>query len=72
MRKVDVKKEKANVNPLSIVLWYADNKIWNRELTLVLTGRDWFEFEKQSFYPELIQFLYNLGIQGNIEKQKAG
>lgn len=69
---MDVKKEKANVNPLSIVLWYADNKIWNRELTLVLTGRDWFEFEKQSFYPELIQFLYNLGIQGNIEKQKAG
>ncbi|WP_302823000.1 hypothetical protein [Eubacterium callanderi] len=69
---MDVKKEKANVNSLSIVLWYADNKIWTRELTLVLTGRDWFEFEKQSFYPELIQFLHNLGIQGNIEKQKAG
>ena len=60
-------KESSNVNSLSTVLWYADNKIWARELNLVLTNHDWCEFEKQPFYPGLIQFLRSIGIQENIE-----
>lgn len=57
------KKERSNVNSLSTVLWYADNKIWARELNLVLTNHDWCEFEKQPFYHELIQFLRIIGIK---------
>jgi len=62
-------KESSNVNSLSTVLWYADNKIRARELNLVLTNHDWCEFEKQPFYPEFIQFLRSTGIQESKEKK---
>lgn len=55
---------------LQITTDYADNKIFSRELHLSLSGRDWCEFVKQDFYPQLIEWvrhLENVEIPRNIE-----
>lgn len=46
--------------------WYADNKKYCQELRLCLSLPDWYEFENQPFFRELIQYLHNKEIQGNI------
>lgn len=61
-----------NDNPpsLQITTDYADNEIFCRELHLSLSGRDWCEFVKQDFYPQLIEWvrhLENVEIPHNIE-----
>ena len=56
---------------LHVTTDYADNKIFSRELHIALSDRDWCEFVKQDFYPQLIEWvrhLENAEIPHNIEK----
>lgn len=54
----------------SISEWYAgatieglESGLYCRELQISLTAYDWYKFQEQSFYQELIQYLDNLKIQ---------
>lgn len=50
------------VGSMEITSWYADNKVYCKELMLCLSVNDWNELEGEPFYQELMKFLKNKGI----------
>ena len=48
------------INTWTLSTCYADNAPYCRELWISLSIRDWYIFQKQSFFPEIIKFLENL------------
>ena len=51
---------------------YANNVKYCQELRICLSPRDWSKFEKQPFFQDLVEFLRNEGIQGNIDSLVPG
>lgn len=50
------------MNNCEINSWYADNKMYRRELYICLSDLEWNQLEKQYFFRELIEYLNNRGI----------
>lgn len=48
------------INTWTISTYYEDNAPYCRELWLSLSIRDWYRFQTQSFFPELMKFFENL------------
>ena len=55
-----------NPGEFQISAGYADNVKYCQELRICLSPHDWSKFESQPFFRDLVEYLDNEGIQGNI------
>ena len=55
-----------NPGEFQISAGYADNVKYCQELRICLSPHDWSKFKSQPFFRDLVEYLDNEGIQGNI------